>query len=385
MMHRILFVIHTPCDPRTAVFMNVTSRAGHLRSLGHTVDIIGPEAVGADRFGGLAPLLFAPLLLRLRLSSYDIVVFHSHAGWAFHTLRRLLDRQGRVRTVTAFHGLEPLYHEMEERVLARHGQRYSWRFRFLHRVVLHSLLRFSCRHSNAVFCLNSSEREWLLEHRWCEPANVLVVSNGMEKEFLSAPAQARDVERLAFVAQWIPRKGIRDLVQAFSSLAAAHPRLQLACVGTGQPADVVKAAFPAGVRERVMVFPSVDRVELLSLLRSADIFVFPSLFEGFSGALLEGMAAGLAVVATPAGAAKDLLEDRRNALVVPCADAAALAHAVQELIDDAPLRGRLGRAARESASRYSWDDVNSEYEAHVLAAYDRSRATGTVAAQPDAS
>ncbi len=78
---RILFAIHAPCDPRTAVFRNVSSRAAHLRTLGHRVEIIGPEALGARRFGGLAPLLVGPLLLRhAHLAGYDIVVFHSHAG-----------------------------------------------------------------------------------------------------------------------------------------------------------------------------------------------------------------------------------------------------------------------------------------------------------------
>ena len=381
MTYRILFAIHAPCDPRTAVFMNVTTRAGHLRSLGHTVDIIGPEALGASRFGGLAPLILGPLLLlRGRLSSYDIVVFHSHAGWGFHALRALIDRRGRVHTVTAFHGLEPLYHEMEELVLARHGRRYSPRFRLLHRVVLNHLLRFSCRRSHGVFCLNSTERAWLLEHRWCRPENLAMVANGVEKDFLPLLAPPQSVKRLLFLAQWLPRKGIRDLVEAFSSLAPANPDLQLMCVGTGQSAEVVKGQFPFSIRARVSVFPSVDRVELLALLQSADIFVFPSLFEGFSGALLEGMAAGLAVVATPAGAAKDLLEDRRNALVVPCADAAELARRVQELIDDAPLRARLGRAAQECASRYCWEAVNTEFAADLMAAYARP-----VPKRPDAS
>ena len=45
---RILFAIHAPSDPRTAVFMNVSIRAEYLRSLGHSVDVIGPEALGAE-------------------------------------------------------------------------------------------------------------------------------------------------------------------------------------------------------------------------------------------------------------------------------------------------------------------------------------------------
>ncbi len=370
---RILFAIHAPCDPLTAVFRNVSSRAAHLRTLGHTVDIIGPEAIGARRVGGLAPLLVGPLLVRYgKLASYDVVVFHSHSGWAFHALRSLVDRAGRVCTVTFFDGLEPLYHEAEERVLARHGQGYSFRFRMLHRVVLQSLLAFSCRRSNGVFCLNSTERTWLLDHGWCRPENLSQLANGVEREFVCQRPAAANRARLIFLAQWLPRKGIGALVEAFSTLARTNPDVTLLCAGTGQSGDVVLSAFPPDVSDRVSVYPLLNRAEMLALLQSADIFVFPTWFEGFSGALLEGMAAGLGVVATPAGSATDLLDDRRNALVVPCGDAPALARAVQQLIDDAALCERLGAAARERAALCCWDIVNVEYADHLLAAYGRS-------------
>lgn len=379
---RILFAIHAPCDPLTAVFRNVSSRATRLRALGHTVDIIGPEALGARRFGGFAPLMVGALLVgRGRLSSYDVVVFHSHAGWAFHAWRWLVDRARRVCTITFFDGLEPLYHEREEQVLARHGQRYSTRFRLLHQVVLQPLLAFSCRHSNGVFCLNSTERQWLLDHRWCRAEDLSQLSNGVEREFVVPPRNEPVATRLIFVAQWLPRKGIRDLAEAFTTLSRGNPTLELICAGTGKAADVVLADFPEDVRASVAVFPNVDRAGMLALLRSAHIFVFPTWFEGFSGALLEGMAAGLGVVATDAGSGVDLLVDRENALVVPPADPDALARAVQAFIHDASLRSRLGRAASERAAAFCWDLVNVEYVDHLLAAHERSRAPQ--AARPD--
>lgn len=192
------------------------------------------------------------------------------------------------------------------------------------------------------------------------------VANGVEPEFLASPRTPRPATRVIFVAQWLLRKGIIELAEAFDILAARHPQVDLMCVGTMRPADTVRGQFSASTRNRVSVYPSVDRVEMLSLLARADIFVLPSSFEGFSSALLEGMAAGLAVVATPAGAASDLLADRSNALIVPFRDGRALASAVEELIGDDALRARLGAAARETASAYTWDRVNADYAAHLL-------------------
>ena len=96
--------------------------------------------------------------------------------------------------------------------------------------------------------------------------------------------------------------------------------------------------------------------------------MFPSLSEGFSGALLEAMAAALPVIATNAGAAADLLTDGRNALVVPAADADALAAAATRLMSDPTLRRRLGAAAQTTAQRYEWTRVNQMFAAEILQA-----------------
>jgi len=362
---RVLFVIHAPADPATAVFLNVTRRAQHLRESGHSAEIITPADVGVPRMSGIWPLLYPLFLIAcVRLSRYDVVAFHSHSGWAFFLFRWWLDPRRQITAVTTFHGLEPLYHDAEERELGRSGRAYSVRFRLLHRVVLQRLLAACCRRSSAALCLNRAEREYLIENAWCEAHRVAIVANGVEPELLRIPrAYESDARRLLFVAQWQPRKGTRYLVPAFTTLAERHPDLRLMCAGTGVPETVVRAAFPSAVRDRVDVWPRVTRLELAGLLRGADAFVFPSLFEGFSGALLEAMAAGLPIVATRAGAAADMLVDGANALVVEYADAGALTVTLERLLTDARLRKRLGEGAQREAAACDWAHVNALYTA----------------------
>jgi glycosyltransferase involved in cell wall biosynthesis len=362
---RVLFVIHAPADPATAVFLNVTRRAENLREAGHSAEIITPADIGVHRMSGIWPLLYPLFLIaRGRLSRHDVVAFHSHSGWAFFLFRWFLDPRHKITAVTTFHGLEPLYHDAEELELSRSGRAYSFRFRLLHRVVLERLLAACCRRSNGALCLNRAEREYLIEHKWCEPNRVAIIANGVEPELLRIPrAYLSDARRLLFVAQWLPRKGTRYLVPAFTTLAERHPGLRLVCVGTGVPEAVVRAAFPSAVRDRVEVHPRVTREELAALLRGADAFAFPSLFEGYSGALLEAMAAGLPIVATRAGAAADLLEDGRNALVVEYADVSSLTHALDRLLTDGPLRKRLGEGAQRDAAACDWPQVNALFTA----------------------
>jgi len=91
--------------------------------------------------------------------------------------------------------------------------------------------------------------------------------------------------------------------------------------------------------------------------------------------LLEAMAAGLAIIATPAGAAADLLEDDENALVVPFADTVALAAGIERMLEDVVLRQRLGAAAQQRAATFEWPRVNADFAACLLAAVQRRAAS----------
>ena len=96
----------------------------------------------------------------------------------------------------------------------------------------------------------------------------------------------------------------------------------------------------------------VTREELLQLHSQADIFVFPTLFEGSSLALLEAMASALPIVTTPVGAAPDILQDQTSAMLVSPRDSALLAAAVRRLIENPAMRGTLGAKARAAAEAY---------------------------------
>jgi glycosyltransferase involved in cell wall biosynthesis len=291
-------------------------------------------------------------------------VFHSYLGWAFHLLRRRLDPRRRVATITWFHGLEPLYHQAITEEYRRDKRRLSRRFRLLHLVLLPRLLKVSCRRSDGIFCFNRIEEKYLIEHGWASPDRIRRVSNGVEAACFQSRRHAPVARRLLFVGQWLPAKGTRYLVDAFTSLAALG-EFELACVGTGTPAEAVQSEFPAVARSRVSVMPRVDRDELYEQLKRADVLVFPTLSEGFSCALIEAMAAELPVVTTAVGAAADLLESGRNGVLVPSGDSSALTAAVFRLAQDAQARSLLGTAARQTAARFTTRTACVEFAGHV--------------------
>ena len=111
---KALFVIHTPKDPQTAVFKVVAEQAEALRARGHSVDILAPEDFPITRMAGsrFNPLLF-PVLVAIRLlqqgRDLDLIKFHSYSGWLFALLRPLRREWRKIKIVTEFHGLEPIF------------------------------------------------------------------------------------------------------------------------------------------------------------------------------------------------------------------------------------------------------------------------------------
>ena len=366
---RVLLAIHGPADDRTAVYRTVSTHAQYLRDQGHRVNL-----VTADDLRWLSPRLdpicLPPVLALKGVSHYDVAVFHSFLGCAFHACHPVLDPGRRTATVTSFHGLEPLYFHALADEAEREGRSLSARYRLLHGRVMPRLLRASCRASDAVFCLNSTEAQYLVAGAWAPADRVHVLPNGVEAEAFVGRVPRPAVRELLFVGQWLPAKGVRYLVQAFADLAACED-VRLTCVGTGAPADVVTAAFPEAVRGRVQVVPSAGRDQIYQALQAADLFVFPTLSEGFSKALLEAMAAALPVVTTAVGAAADILRDGHNGLLVPPADAAAIASAVTRYVRDPELAARHGAAARVTAEAYRLEVVSRQWADRLYAVVDR--------------
>jgi glycosyltransferase involved in cell wall biosynthesis len=90
----------------------------------------------------------------------------------------------------------------------------------------------------------------------------------------------------------------------------------------------------------------VEPEDVTRLLAASDIFALPSFSENLPMSVIEAMAAGLAVVATPVGAVEDIVSHGETGLLVQPGNAGELADALRQLITDAPLRARLGKAAK---------------------------------------
>jgi len=172
----------------------------------------------------------------------------------------------------------------------------------------------------------------------------------------------------AYTGRLLRGKGLETLLEAFAAIASRAPDLRLVLVGSGDGQalsvedELRRRAGEGGLAGRVAFTGRLERVE--DVLRAADLFVFPSVFEALGISLVEAAACGLPAVASRTGGIVDVVLDGCSGRLVAPADPAALGDALFALAADPALRASMGRQAREAAlSRFDERDGLDRYRA----------------------
>ncbi len=157
------------------------------------------------------------------------------------------------------------------------------------------------------------------------------------------------------------------LLRAFPPVLEEFPNSRMLIAGDGiLRAELEAEAASLGIASQVK-FLGV-RQDVPALLSLADLFVFPSRFEGMPNAVLEAMSHRLPVIATSVQGVDEIIHDERNGLLVPLEDPAALSQAILRLLRDPVMMRRLGDAALETIeSGYTVDIMCRQYEALLTA------------------
>jgi len=228
------------------------------------------------------------------------------------------------------------------------------------------------RFTDRLVAVSQGARDYLVQVERVSPAKIRVVPNAIPWPEPVCPADVEAARRdlgaggrsplLGTVARLTVQKGLSYLLQALSTLRARFPGIYCVIVGDGPlRSDLESLAVRLGLEDHVR-FCGLRR-DVPAILQSLDLFVLPSLFEGLPVALLEAMAAGRPVVATRVAGSSEVIEDGVNGRLVPPADAAALAEAMAELLDDPEQAQALARRGQEIVrQRYTIDRVTEAYE-----------------------
>jgi glycosyltransferase involved in cell wall biosynthesis len=326
----------------------VFQRAVRQHGLGLVnLDVIRREIHPLWDLGGLTRL--TNFLLRER---YTIVHTHtSKGGFVGRLAARLSGVPVIVHTVHGF-----AFHECSPR-WARLG--YS------------SLERIASRWCDRIVSVSEFHRRWAVELGICHPSKILAIPNGIvplpkpeiTRAELRRQLRVRDRDMLILsMARLAPDKGLEFLIEAAKILLRVERGFQIVIAGDGPVRTrLEEQARDLGVSDWVTFLGY--REDVSDLLAASDLIVLPSLREGLSIALLEGMAAGKPIIATSIGSHRELASQAEIARIVPPADASALCNAILQLTTDPALMARLGTNARALfESHYTEDRMLNTYK-----------------------
>jgi len=248
---------------------------------------------------------------------------------------------------------------------------YSRRLALLDATVLRPALRRIWSGASAVISVSDPLRT--LAHETSPELPIEVIPNGVDTEFFH-PGGDVDGSTILCVGRLIERKGVADLLHAFSDLARKRPDARLSIAGTGPERERLEAIAKATIgADRVEFLGHLDRDELAAAYRRAALFALPSRSEGMPNAVLEAMASGLPIVATPAAAAGIV---RENGIIVEANRPKAIADALDRYLSDAELRGRHAARSREIATEMSWSATAESYRALYERTLERTPTPG---------
>lgn len=162
---------------------------------------------------------------------------------------------------------------------------------------------------------------------------------------------------LLFVGTLEPRKNIPFLIDVFNDLLKIHPEVRLVIAGRKGwgTDDVVKAIAKHSIEQSIDLLGPVTDEQLSNLYAHAEIFVYPSLYEGFGLPVLEAMQAGLPVVSSDGGALPEAVGD--GGIVISSTQKEQWVSSIRKILSDPVYRQKLVALGKSQAEKFSWDSV----------------------------
>lgn len=372
---RYLFIIPGSINRLTGGSIYNKRLVEHLSGSGSRVDVVSLPDL--PYFAGLfiSPIIAAWLMLKLARKQYDRIIEDgwSHPALALFNLARVARNESKlviivhqVRCVERSAIAAPLASIIERAALSSASLIITVS-RFM-RGEIASLLGDASKLGNvSKIIIAPPGSDYSVESRARIETST---ASGSHLEGAAA--------RLLFVGNCMRRKGIHHLIRAIA--IAGDSSIQLDVIGDcafepGYVKQLRREVARLGLERAVTFHGRVSDETLARFYERADIFVMPSLYEGFGIVYAEAMSAGLPIIATNTGPVPEIVRAGENALLVEPADPESLAGAIRVLAADAHMRKLFGRRSRELASRLiTWRETCEKVRESLLSAGEEAAA-----------
>lgn len=214
--------------------------------------------------------------------------------------------------------------------------------------------RYAIRRADKVISVSKATAEWLVEKRKVDPQKIMIIPYGVNLDKFNPKIKSvtrqdigvnKDDVVIGQVSRLTEQKGHTYLIDAAPRIVAEVPNVKFVLVGDGP----LRSSLEAQIRDRGMQDYFIllgFRQDVPELLPLFDVFTLPSLYEGLPNVVLEAMACGLPIVATPVDGTKEAVVHQKTGYLVPVGDTLELSEKLISVCSNDALRLRLGLAGR---------------------------------------
>lgn len=232
--------------------------------------------------------------LKGRANEFDVIFAQGFSGWKWIEQKKQGVKLPPI--VNHFHGLEMFQ------------KAFGWKSK-LHQWMLRGITRWNITHADATVSLGGKINE-LLSKQGIAPNKILTLSSGIDESwFVPQPVERSGQIKMLFVGRFERRKGLKELIRAYKSLAKNSANIQLSIAGP----------IPDHLKDKqsgIVYFGSIsDEEQMKRIMDEHHVLVVPSISEGMPTVILEGMARGMAIVCADVGANQVMVDSQNGWLM----------------------------------------------------------------------
>lgn len=210
-------------------------------------------------------------------------------------------------------------------------------------------------------------------------ADLVLISNKTDYEYLATKGVAKEKmfiffngynslasiepkQEIVFLfnATWIPRKGIKLIIESFNYILEKYSQVFLTLIGTSIKESNVLQSFSMNCQKKIKVVPNFLQEDEASFYASSGIFIMPSYFEGQSVALMQALAMGLCVITSDNCGQKDIIVDKKNGILFETGSADSFIDKIEWVINNIEKAKIIGHQAKKQFNEYTWQKVTND-------------------------
>jgi len=231
--------------------------------------------------------------------------------------------------------------------------------------LLRKIVEYVFNHSTHILAESNDVKRRAISH-YRVNKEITIIPWGLNESTFEKASRAemglsQDEFLIIAVGRLVKRKGLDYLLQAIAKIQI--PNIKVLLIGDGPEQNHLESlAVALGIRQQILFLGAVSDEKKFQYLSASDLFVLPSLHEGFGIVFLESMYCGLPIITTDCGGQTDFLKDGRNGFLVPVKDFEALASKTLTLLQNQDLRRQISATNREDVRSLSISATAERYE-----------------------